>query len=132
MKISEIVAKLNSVYFLPSIQREFVWLKNRKEQRIEKLFDSILQNYPIGNIMTWQVDRSPGDSLPFSTYKFIENYSEESVNEETDMNGVNEPQLILDGQQRLTALLIGLKGRYSYTRYSKNAKQDYILIFLVI
>ena len=44
MKISEIVAKLNNVYFLPSIQREFVWLKNRKEQRIEKLFDSILQD----------------------------------------------------------------------------------------
>lgn len=130
MKISEIVAKLNSVYFLPSIQREFVWLKNRKEQRIEKLFDSILQNYPIGNIMTWQVDRSPGDSLPFSTYKFIENYSEESVNEETDMNGVNEPQLILDGQQRLTALLIGLKGRYSYTRYSKKCETRlYINLF---
>lgn len=119
MKISEIVAKLNNVYFLPSIQREFVWLKNRKEQRIEKLFDSILQDYPIGNIMTWQVDRSPGDSLPFSTYKFIENYSDEAENEETDMNGVNDPQLILDGQQRLTALLIGLKGRYNYTRYKK-------------
>lgn len=66
MKISEIVAKLNNVYFLPSIQREFVWLKNRKDQRIEKLFDSILQKYPIGNIMTWQVDRSLGDRLPFN------------------------------------------------------------------
>lgn len=66
MKISEIVAKLNNVYFLPSIQREFVWLKNRKDQRIEKLFDSILQKYPIGNIMTWQVDRSLGNRLPFN------------------------------------------------------------------
>ena len=130
MKISEIVAKLNNVYFLPSIQREFVWLKNRKDQRIEKLFDSILQKYPIGNIMTWQVDRSLGDRLPFSTYKFIENYSDESVNEETDMNGVSDPQLILDGQQRLTALLIGLKGRYIYTRYNRQCETRlYINLF---
>ena len=120
MKISELVSHLNDDYFLSSIQREFVWLNNRNEQRIEKLFDSILQEYPIGNIMLWKKEKPQGQSLPFSTYKFIENYSDDSINEESDLNGIRCPHLILDGQQRLTSLLIGLKGRYSYKKYTTN------------
>jgi uncharacterized protein with ParB-like and HNH nuclease domain len=119
VKIAELINRLNVTYFLPSIQREFVWLNNKNEQRIEKLFDSILQEYPIGNIMVWRVNKPKGERLKFTTYKFIENYSDESVNEETDLNGVDEPNLVLDGQQRLTALLIGLKGRYLYKRYNQ-------------
>ena len=32
-------------YWLPNIQRPFVW----KEDQIERLFDSILREYPIGH-----------------------------------------------------------------------------------
>ena len=119
MKISELVNQINDELFLPSIQREFVWLNNRKEERIEKLFDSIMQRYPIGNIMIWNVKKQLGMDLPFTSYKFIENYSDEATNEEATLNGIKNPKLILDGQQRLTALLIGLKGSYSYRRYNQ-------------
>lgn len=118
-KISELVNDINDELYLPSIQREFVWLNNRKEERIQKLFDSIMQNYPIGNIMIWKVKKEPGKDLPFTTYKFIENYNELSTNEEVRLDRVKNPGLILDGQQRLTALLIGLRGSYSYQRYNQ-------------
>lgn len=117
--ISDLVSEINDELYLPSIQREFVWLNNRKEERIQKLFDSIMQNYPIGNIMIWRVKKEPGKNLPFTTYKFIENYSESSSNEEVRLDRVSKPGLILDGQQRLTALLIGLRGSYSYMRYNQ-------------
>lgn len=40
---------INVSYFLPDIQREYVWLDRAAEKKIEQLFDSILRNYPIGS-----------------------------------------------------------------------------------
>ncbi len=47
--IKEVVDELNVRYFLPDIQREYVWLKKADEKKIEQLFDSILRGYPIGS-----------------------------------------------------------------------------------
>ncbi|GAA7400289.1 hypothetical protein BD0140_08970 [Helicobacter pylori] len=47
--IKDVVDELNIRYFLPDIQREYVWLKNADEKKIEQLFDSILRGYPIGS-----------------------------------------------------------------------------------
>ncbi len=47
--IKDVVDELNIRYFLPEIQREYVWLKNADEKKIEQLFDSILRGYPIGS-----------------------------------------------------------------------------------
>ncbi len=41
--IKDVVDELNVRYFLPDIQREYVWLKNADEKKIEQLFDSILR-----------------------------------------------------------------------------------------
>jgi len=38
-------------YYLPAIQREFVW----PPEKIEALFDSILRGYPIGTLLIWDV-----------------------------------------------------------------------------
>ncbi|MFP6205195.1 DUF262 domain-containing protein [Helicobacter pylori] len=46
--IKDVVDELNVRYFLPDIQREYVWLKKADEKKIEQLFDSILRGYPIG------------------------------------------------------------------------------------
>ncbi|MCQ2858130.1 DUF262 domain-containing protein [Helicobacter pylori] len=46
--IKEVVDELNVRYFLPDIQREYVWLKKADEKKIEQLFDSILRGYPNG------------------------------------------------------------------------------------
>ncbi len=41
--IKNVVDELNVRYFLPDIQREYVWLKKADEKRIDQLFDSILR-----------------------------------------------------------------------------------------
>jgi uncharacterized protein with ParB-like and HNH nuclease domain len=43
----------NKRYFLPAIQREFVW----ETAQIEQLFDSVLRCYPIGSFLFWLVLR---------------------------------------------------------------------------
>ncbi|GAA8558909.1 hypothetical protein oki1432_10640 [Helicobacter pylori] len=43
--IKEVVDGLNVRYFLPDIQREYVWLKKADEKKIEQLFDSILRGF---------------------------------------------------------------------------------------
>ncbi|GAA7208157.1 hypothetical protein HpBGD72_12920 [Helicobacter pylori] len=45
--IKNVVDGLNVRYFLPDIQREYVWLKKADEKKIEQLFDSILRGYPM-------------------------------------------------------------------------------------
>ena len=41
-------------YLLPAIQREFVW----KSEQIEKLFDSLINDYPIGSFLFWEVKKT--------------------------------------------------------------------------
>ncbi len=49
--IKDVVDELNVRYFLPDIQREYVWLKKADEKKIEQLFDSILRGYPVGSFL---------------------------------------------------------------------------------
>ncbi|WP_208368491.1 DUF262 domain-containing protein [Helicobacter pylori] len=80
--IKEVVDGLNVRYFLPDIQREYVWLKNADEKKIEQLFDSILRGYPIGSFLFWKLQRKDiatsneqdDNKLNFQLYQFIENY----------------------------------------------------------
>ena len=97
-------------YFLPSIQREFVW----GTDRIEKLFDSLMRGFPIGSFLFWQVPSNKVDDFQF--YEFIRNYHALNNRHNTvaNLNGNIVPfQAILDGQQRMTSLYIGLKGSFA-------------------
>lgn len=128
MKISEFVLdRINKDYFLPSVQREFVW--NR--ERIEKLFDSLLQEYPIGNILCCVYNKElEANKLNFEVYQFIKNFDEDNPhNEEANLNGITNINLIIDGQQRLTSLFIGLKGYYIHTYYKKRKAKLYVNLF---
>lgn len=50
--ISEVVAEfLNRTTFLPAIQREYAW----DTDGIEKLFDSIMGDYPISTFLFWKI-----------------------------------------------------------------------------
>ena len=102
-------------YLLPAIQREFEW----EHTRIEWLFDSIMRGYPISSFLFWNVSENTAKNYKF--YKFINSYREfyKTHNEEFSTNGINSFQAILDGQQRLTSLYIGLKGSYAYKEYRK-------------
>ncbi len=100
----------NHRYLLPSIQREFTW----KHEKIEWLFDSIMRNYPISSFLFWRVEGETKDRFKF--YKFIRDFRQryQTHNEEINTSGLHDFTAVLDGQQRLTSLYIGLRGSYSY------------------
>ncbi|GAA8144181.1 hypothetical protein NP0151_07590 [Helicobacter pylori] len=131
--IKDVVDELNVRYFLPDIQREYMWLKKADEKKIEQLFDSILRGYPIGSFLFWKLqkediarsDEQDEKKLNFQLYKFIENYDERKPhNEKICIEQIkrNDLYIVLDGQQRLTSLYIGLKG--TRTLKKKRARND--------
>lgn len=131
--IKEVVDELNVRYFLPDIQREYVWLKKADEKKIEQLFDSILRGYPIGSFLFWKLQKEDiakseeqdSDKLNFQLYQFITNYDERKPhNEKIRIEQIRRDDLyiVLDGQQRLTSLYIGLKG--TRTLKKKKARND--------
>ncbi len=78
---------------LPDIQRPFVW----KNTKVRDLFDSMYKGFPIGYLLFWANANANGSRQIGSDYK-------QSV-----------PRLlIVDGQQRLTALYAVLKDLYVY------------------
>ena len=96
-------------YVLPAIQREFVW----DAEQIEKLFDSLMRGYPIGSFLFWKIE--PDHLKDFQFYRFMDRFHERDYrhNEPIELVGGNSVTAVLDGQQRLTALNIGLKGWYA-------------------
>ena len=96
-------------YVLPAIQREFVWWP----EQIECLFDSLMQGYPIGSFLFWMVRREGIEKYKF--YDFMLDYHERDNAHCTSVGSVirDEITAVLDGQQRLTALNIGLRGSYA-------------------
>jgi uncharacterized protein with ParB-like and HNH nuclease domain len=102
-------------FLLPAIQREFVW----SSSKIEWLFDSLMRNYPISSFLFWNVEGASVNGYRF--YKFINEYREryKTHNEEISTDGMGSFNAILDGQQRLTSLYVGLKGSYAYKEYRR-------------
>lgn len=100
----------NNRLLLPAIQREFVW----DDTQIERLFDSIMRNYPISSFLFWRVEGNTKRLYKFLRFltDYRERYHTHSV--EFDTSGVNDFNAVLDGQQRLSSLYIGLKGSYAY------------------
>lgn len=96
-------------YLLPAIQREVVW----KTPQIVRLFDSLMQDYPISSFLFWKVDREHNQNYVF--YEFITNYHQRTPChlKRHDLFEAREITGILDGQQRLTALNIGLRGSHA-------------------
>lgn len=112
--IGEIITEsINRNTFLPAIQREYVWSPNQ----IEKLFDSILGDYPISSFLFWKIREE--NKNQWTTYEFIRDFDTDNRhNKEANFAGVNQDIfLVLDGQQRLTSLYIGLKGSYKFFYY---------------
>lgn len=96
-------------YVLPSIQREFVW----DTEQIEKLFDSLMRDYPISTFLFWRVEKNKIKDFQF--YEFLKNYHEKTSrhNKKADLSQEEDVIAILDGQQRMTSMYIGLTGSYS-------------------
>lgn len=95
---------------LPAIQREFVWSSGQ----ICRLFDSIMQEYPFGTFLYWKVQ--PENSTKFEFYDFVVRYHERDNPHCPRLSPMPGRPLtaVLDGQQRLTALNIGLRGTMAW------------------
>lgn len=96
-------------YLLPSIQREFVW----DTDQIETLFDSLMRDYPISTFLFWQVDKSKIKDFQF--YEFLNKYHEKDNRHNRKAEPSDEEDIIalLDGQQRMTSMYVGLTGSYA-------------------
>jgi hypothetical protein len=93
-------------YVLPAIQREFVW----SDEQIYDLFDSLMRGYPIGSFLYWTVE--PTSIGQYVFFGFIRDYHQRDAPHcpRLDLPGGAGVTAILDGQQRFTALNIGLRG----------------------
>ncbi len=108
--IRKVVGFLNNAdadggFWLPNIQRPFVW----GEDQIFRLFDSILREYPISTLLVWKTTSG------IRHRRFIDNWKESLRNHLSDFNVVanaKKKNLVLDGQQRLQSLYIGLCGSF--------------------
>lgn len=120
--IRDVINDLNKSIYLPAIQREFVW----DTYAVEKLFDSIMGDYPISSFLFWKIKEE--NKKDWTSYEFIRDFDEDSPhNKEADLSGVNKDvYLVLDGQQRLTSLYIGLKGTFSYFYYRQYKTKLYL------
>lgn len=110
----------NNKYVLPSIQREYVW----DTEQVETLFDSLMQDYPIGAFLFWEIEKARLQDYDF--YEFLRNYHEKNNthNKKVDLKGSDGVTAVLDGQQRLTSIYIGLKGSYAYRLKYKQKKSE--------
>ena len=113
----------NGKYVMPAFQRQYVW----SMEQIEKLWDSILLDYPIATFLFWHVD---DNNVSRDTYfcnflsevTFDSRKQADSVNYElSSINVELTDTAVLDGQQRLTSLFLSLFGR-AYIR-QKHARK---------
>lgn len=104
----------NRDYLLPAIQRKFVW----GSHQICVLFDSIMRGYPINTFMMWEI-KDDGIKNDYKFYEFLKFYcqrfSEENPHIPTNAS-YKDFRAVIDGQQRLTSLYIGLCGTYAYKK----------------
>lgn len=111
--IKEAIAGINNRDFLlPAIQRKFIW----SSHQICALFDSIIRGYPINTFMMWEI-KSAQIKNEYKFYEFLKSYcqrfNEENPHVKTNASFKNF-KAIIDGQQRLTSLYIGLCSTYAY------------------
>ena len=120
--ISDAIANIEARKFLlPAIQRKFVW----SSDQIEVLFDSIMRNYPINSFMMWNVT-SDKTKNSYKFYEFLKEYRAFFNDENPFINtkGYDDFLAVIDGQQRLTSLYLGLKGTYAYKMPRKRWKDN--------
>ncbi|MGV9420382.1 GmrSD restriction endonuclease domain-containing protein [Streptomyces sp. NPDC003674] len=82
---SQVEDLLQGKVVIPSIQRDFVWMR----PDVRDLFDSLYRGYPVGALLLWKTNLT----VPFKTAAVVQ--ADKSA---------HQPLYLLDGQQRLTSL----------------------------
>jgi hypothetical protein len=91
----------------------------RRSSAIEKLFDSLMQGYPFGAFLFWKVGAETSDRFKF--FDFVLNYHQRDAKHCPERGPIRQQSVtaVLDGQQRLTALNIGLRGSMAIKQPNK-------------
>lgn len=108
--------------FLPALQRRFVWGKHQ----IELLFDSIMRGYPFGTFLFWELSKEKANQ-DYVFYEFKKSYDEREPFNERKTGAFTTERIIgvLDGQQRISSIYIGLQGTHTEKGYRKRkSSQD--------
>ena len=105
MKIEELIYSIkNNDIVIPEFQREFVW----GNDRVKSLINSLMLEYPVGGILIWKTNNPP--RLKGKTFsQAIEN---------------KNYQVLLDGQQRSTALYMMITGEITPYYEEKDIVKD--------
>jgi hypothetical protein len=99
-KIDKLLSRINSGDIrIPAFQRAFVW----KQNQIIELLDSIINNYPIGSILSWNSSERLNHTRNIAGFLIPETAEEYPVN------------YVLDGQQRISSI---------FAVFSNNSEQD--------
>jgi len=99
-------------YTIPKFQRYFIW----EYKDIKILWDSIYRNYPIGSFIVWESDKELPDNREIAdNILFVPTES-------------NTYKYILDGQQRITSLIVSILGAKK-TPHNRKRPKDYTIWF---
>lgn len=88
---------------LPVLQRKYVW----KSTQVRDFFDSLYHQYPTGQLLVWETD----------DLSYAHNLSAAGIGQSS-----HRPQLLLDGQQRLTSLYAVMTGENLVAKDKSNDK----------
>lgn len=81
-----------NLYRIPKIQRSFVW----NWDKVKNLFESLYRGYPVGILVFWK------------TSEYIPSDPIVGIDEEQKESDVRDYYYILDGNQRLTSLILAV------------------------
>jgi len=103
------------------IQREYVW----SEEQIVKLFDSLIQVYPIGSFLFWVVETDKIGNFQF--YEFIRNYHERDSRHNPKANIIGDKDItsILDLFSKFDLIY---SARVEAAPYFKKLRKAFLLI----
>lgn len=128
--IRELLGRVRSgEIILPALQRSYVW----KEEQICSLFDSLMKDYPIGAFLFWELGAD--DIQDFKFNKFISDVDKIDMRERGDYAAPEgfSPVAVLDGQQRITSLYVGLYGSWrSKIKAARKIDNDYPKRYLAL
>lgn len=104
---------------VPEIQRDVVW----NIKKVINLIDSIYSKYPCGSIILWE----PGTR----DKKFIKDFIRPERLDEIEKNDLDLPRyFIVDGQQRLTALVSSLLDPQYINKIEPDLNFDWGILFI--
>jgi len=96
---------------LPDLQREFVW----EPDQIRLLFDSIMRGYPFGSLLLWETR-----FLEVPYRDFVRDFKQ-TITFIPKTKLIGRPmRMVLDGQQRLQSLYLGIHGSHEGRRLYLN------------